>query len=124
MVKWVANQKQQIGLPAKARAGGSFSTKIINIGFDVVAPLNSVSGNILKPITSVGGDVKILGLFRLSTGLLTGGNYTYLLVPAGITFTPVGGYYEMGIATRDIFTYLRSNNPMISLSTGFLRFRF
>lgn len=124
MVKWNSNQKQNIGLPTKFRAGGSYSTKIMNIGFDLVAPLNNVSGNLLKPVISVGGDVKILGILRLSTGLMQGGNYSSILVPAGITFCPVAGYYEMGIATRDIFTYLRSNNPMISLSVGFMRFRF
>jgi hypothetical protein len=55
---------------------------------------------------------------------MQGGNYSSLLIPAGITFSPVAGYYELGIATRDLFTYLRSKNPMISLSVGFMRFRF
>jgi hypothetical protein len=124
MVGWVPNQKQKTSLPAKARLGASFSSNILNVGIDLVAPLNSVSGNILHPIVSVGGEVKILGILRLSSGVSGGGNYSNVLVPVGITFSPGGGSYEMGIATRDIFTYLRSNNPMISLSTGFLRFRF
>jgi hypothetical protein len=124
MVKWKADQKEVIGLPSKFRMGGSYSTKIINLGFDMVAPLNTVSGNLLKPVISVGGDVKILGILRFSSGVFIGGNYSNMLVPVGLTFSPAAGYYEMGIATRDIFTYLRSNNPMISLSTGFLRFRF
>jgi hypothetical protein len=124
MVKWQADQKEVIALPAKFRFGGSYSTKIVNVGFDIVTPLNNAAGNILRPVISAGGDVKILGTLRISTGLMQGGNYTSLLVPAGITITPIAGYYEFGIATRDLFTYLRSRNPMISLSVGFLRFRF
>ena len=124
MVKWQSNEKKTIGLPSKVRLGGSYTSKVINFGFDVVAPMNSVSGNILKPVASLGAELKILGILRLGSGIMVGGNYTYALVPAGITFSTVGGYYEMGIATRDIFTYLRSNNPMLSLSTGFMRFRF
>lgn len=123
MVKWNANQKQVIGLPSKYRFGGSYSTKIVNVGFDLVGPMNNIPGNLLKPVISLGGDVKVLGILRLSSGVMEGGNYSKMLIPAGITFTPISGFYEMGIATRDILTYLRSNNPMISLSVGFMRFR-
>jgi hypothetical protein len=124
LVKWQSDQRELIALPSKFRFGGSYSSKIVNVGFDLVTPLNTVAGNILRPVISAGGDVKILGIFRLSTGIMQGGNYSNLLIPAGITFSPVAGYYELGIATRDLFTYLRSKNPMISLSVGFMRFRF
>jgi hypothetical protein len=53
-----------------------------------------------------------------------GGNYTSTLIPFGITLVTGGGFWEMGIASRDISTFLKKSNPMLSLTTGMLRFRF
>jgi hypothetical protein len=123
MINWKSDVKLVQGLPTRARIGGSYSSKIVNIGSDLVFPLNNNAGNLLRPVASIGGDLLLLKFFRLSSGVLIGGNYTYALVPLGITFRPFGSFYEMGIATRDVMTYIRKNNPMISLCTGFLRFR-
>jgi len=124
MILWESFQSRRIQLPTKARFGGSLSTLFFNAGFEVVVPLNNAAGNIIKPLISIGGDLKILKMIRISSGLMNGGNYTQTLVPFGITFSPLFGSYEIGIATRDILTYLRKNNPMISASAGFMRYRF
>jgi hypothetical protein len=119
------------GLPSKIRIGASFSNKILNLGIDIVAPLNTNSGNIANPVASLGGELLIFKIMRISTGMQMGGNYLNRdsdwqitpMLPVGITFRPFGSFYEFGIASRDILTYFRTGNPMISLSTGFLRFR-
>ncbi len=96
-----------------------------NVGIEAVFPLNDVAGNFQKPVFSVGGEYKIGAWLRLGSGFLFGGNYgNSLLMPFGITFITSGGIWEMGVASRDITTYIKSSNPVLSLSTGFLRFRF
>ena len=42
----------------------------------------------------------------------------------GLTFIAGGGCWEGGIASRDAITFFVQNGPTLSLSTGFMRFRF
>jgi hypothetical protein len=123
LVKWNGTQVMTQSLPSKFRVGASLTTKLLNLGMEIVAPLNTNPGNLVKPVASIGGDIKLLGIIQLSSGFMIGGNYTYGLVPLGITVRPLGPYYEFGVATRDIFTYLRPENPMLSMSFGFCRIR-
>ena len=131
LVSWQKDRTLIQGLPSKVRFGGSYSNKLVNIGFDFVAPLNSNSGNIIRPVASIGGDLNIFKVIRLSSGVMLGGNYFNSslplkinpLLPIGITIRPFGSFYEFGIASRDVLTYFRAGNPMLSLSTGFLRLR-
>ena len=130
MVSW-REEKIIRSLPSRVRFGASFSSKIVNVGFDMVAPVNTISGNVLRPVASLGADVKFAGIFRLSSGIMMGGNYFNSklpfdinpMLPVGLTIRPLGPFYEIGIATRDILTYFRSGNPVISISTGFFRMR-
>ena len=61
---------------------------------------------------------------KIGSGIMAGGNYTSALVPFGVTVIAGGGFWEFGAASRDILTYVKQKKPMLSLSTGFLRFRF
>ena len=123
LVKWNGKKEMTQSLPSKFRVGASLTTKLLNLGAEIVAPLNTNPGNLVRPVASIGGDIKLLGIIQLSSGFMIGGNYTYGLVPLGITIRPLGPYYEFGVATRDIFTYLRPKNPMLSMSFGFCRIR-
>lgn len=123
LVKWNGKKEMTQSLPSKFRIGASLTTKLLNLGMEIVAPLNTNPGNLVRPVASIGGDIKLLGIIQLSSGFMIGGNYTYGLVPLGITIRPLGPYYEFGVATRDIFTYLRPKNPMLSISFGFCRIR-
>jgi hypothetical protein len=59
----------------------------------------------------------------LSAGLVTGGDYD-TKIPVGVTFIAGNGTYEAGIASRDAVTFFADRKPTVSLSMGFLRFRF
>jgi len=111
-----------IKLPTTLRVGaGCFITDDLEVGLELVAPLNNYPGSYTKPILALGGDYNIFPWLRISTGIVNGGNYDFNL-PLGITFQFGGGIYEMGVATRDFKTYLGENRPTLSLSAGFLRF--
>lgn len=125
MIKWKGLQNKSQSLPSKLRMGFAILDEKWNVGVEAVFPLNDVAGNFQKPVFSVGGEYKIGHWLRLGSGFLFGGNYgNNVLMPFGITFITGGGIWEMGVASRDITTYIKSSNPVLSLSTGFLRFRF
>jgi len=55
--------------------------------------------------------------------VLTGGVYDFS-IPVGVTIITKNGGFEAGIASRDAVTFFTQNGPTLSLSTGFMRFRF
>jgi len=124
LIRWDGLKNRRQDLPTKIRTGFAISYEKWNAGIETVIPLNSASGNFVRPIYSIGGEYRVLDWLRLGSGLLVGGNYTSALIPFGLTFVTGGGLWEMGIASRDILTYIKQKKPMLSLSTGFLRFRF
>lgn len=111
-------------LPTIFRLGGSFAlSEKFEIGLDAVAPVNDASGNLEKPLIAIGGDVQPLPWLRASTGFVTGGNYGFN-IPLGLTvIMGEGGTWEMGVATRDVMTYISQNKPTLSFAFGLLRFR-
>lgn len=125
MIKWKGLQNRRQDLPTKVRLGFAMINEKWNAGAEVVIPLNSVAGNFVRPVYSIGGEYKLKEWIRLGSGFLFGGNYgNAVLMPFGITFITSGGLWEMGVASRDIITYVKATNPVWSLSTGLLRFRF
>ncbi len=127
-IKWEKSSDQNKQLPALIRAGASL--RILNgkiePGVDIVIPLNAVPGALVNPQFAIGGDFRPIPWLKLSTGTTYGGTLgNFPVVPVGITFI-VGalGTVETGIASRDVITYFTKDNPVISLSTGFFRFRF
>ncbi len=124
LIKWDGLRNHAQALPAKFRFGAALVKKNIQAGLDVVIPLNDRAGNFVKPFYSLGGEIRLLGFLQVGSGLMFGGNYTNALIPFGITLVTGGGFWEMGVSTRDISTFLKSRNPMLSLTTGILRFRF
>ncbi len=124
LLTWEGASSRRVALPTNARLGlGRTLGKIIEVGIDVVLPLNDEPGNYEKAVIGIGGDVRPLPWLTLSAGLVTGGNYD-TKIPVGITFTTPTGTWEAGVASRDAVTFFTDRNPTISLSMGFLRFRF
>jgi hypothetical protein len=117
-------EKIEVKLPTKFRFGASLDLgEIAEIGFDYMQPMNDAPGNMEKPMFGVGGDIKPLPFLKISAGVLTGGNYD-TQVPVGIGIFAPSGTYEFGIASRDAVTFFAKNGPTLSLSMGFMRFRF
>ena len=118
--------KRTIALASTIRLGASIRLgKIVEVGADLVAPLNDNPGNLTNAIVSFGGDVK-LGPIILSSGAVFGGNYV-TRVPFGIVFAPAGGKYEMGVSTRDVLSLVQFKSidkPILSASFGFARIKF
>jgi hypothetical protein len=112
-------------LPGMVRAGASLKLgKLAEVGVDCIVPTNNtIPGTITNPIVGMGGDLMPLPWLKIQAGFITGGNYSYQ-VPVGLIFIAPGGAYEAGIASRDAITFFTQKGPTISLSTGFLRFRF
>lgn len=124
MIKWQGLRNRLQALPSRLRLGFAYVAEKWVVGIESVIPLNQASGNFERAVFSVGGEYKVGHWLRVGSGFLAGGNYRNVLIPFGITFVTSGGLWEMGVASRDVTTFVKQRNPMISLSTGFLRFRF
>ena len=117
-------QERVVKLPSMARFGASLIIgKIAELGMDMIFPFNDVAGNYEKPVIGFGGDLTPVKWIRLQAGFMTGGNYDFQ-IPVGITIIAKGGTWEAGVASRDAITFFTENGPTLSLSTGFMRFRF
>ncbi len=121
---WDGLASRKVSLPTMVRAGASliFSEKA-EIGVDLLLPTNEVPGSIEGAMFAFGGDITPIPWLNLSAGFVTGGNYDFQ-IPCGITFVAGGGTWEAGVASRDAITFFVKNGPTLSLSMGFMRFRF
>lgn len=123
-IEWIGKEKMKTSLPKNLRIGASYDFgEKVRAGLDVVMPMDEEVGGLDKTLLGLGGDFMPVKWFRFSMGFLTGGNYDFK-IPAGIVFVAGNGTYEAGFASRDIITFFSESDPTISLSTGFLRFRF
>ena len=117
--------ERKVNLPTTMRLGfGIQFGKILEIGGEVIAPLNSNPGNFSSALYSFGGDVK-LGFIVLSAGTVFQQN-RQTRIPVGILFAPINRTWELGVSTRDIQSLIKRHdvdNPMYSTAFGFLRFR-
>ncbi len=121
-----------IKLPSMCRFGLSFKIgKRVELGFDALLPFNKVPGSYQQGLFGFGGDIMPAKWLKFSLGFVTGGNTTpqtvsaaNVQVPIGITLIGGKGSYEMGVASRDAITFFTQNGPTLSLSMGFMRFRF
>jgi hypothetical protein len=121
---WNGEESRKVNLPTTFRFGASLRIgKIAEIGFDAIVPVNDEAANFQKTVFGFGGDISPIKWVRFSAGFLTGGNYDFQ-VPVGITFIGRDGKWEGGVASRDAVTFFTQNGPTLSLSMGFLRFRF
>ena len=127
-------EERKVQLPTVVRIGASMELgKKIELGIDVVIPTTEVPGpgSYDNAIIGFGGDVQPIPWLRLSGGIVTGMNYDASTsdarpysIPLGLTLILGKGSFEAGIASRDAITFFTQNGPTLSLSTGFMRFRF
>jgi hypothetical protein len=124
LLEWRPDASRSIALPSSFRSGaGMVVNDRVEVGLDVVVPLNDVPGSFESPIVAVGGHVLPMRWLQLSAGLSFGGKYG-TKVPLGVTFIAGRGTWEAGVASRDALTFFVQQDPTISLAMGFLRFRF
>ncbi|HLP12055.1 MAG TPA: DUF5723 family protein [Flavobacteriales bacterium] len=132
LLNLVGQKDTTIKLPGMMRGGISFMLgKKVELGFDALIPFNEVPGSYKQGIFGFGGDITPVKWVKFSVGFVTGGNTNFekldksnVKVPIGITFNGGDGSYEIGIASRDAITFFTQNGPTLSLSMGFMRFRF
>lgn len=118
-------EKYVLANAADFRLGASINLfKILNLGFDMVAPFNNENpGSLQNAIFSFGGDVRPVKWLALNAGYYGGGIYKSN-IPVGVTFILKDGAYECGIASRDALTFFTKNSNSVSTAFGFARFRF
>ncbi len=124
MLKWNGVSSFHTKMPGTMRAGAAVMIlDVVKVGIDAVAPLNKEVSNLQKGMISMGAEVKLPFNFRISGGVVKGGNYNTPRITAGLTKSSLNGVYEWGIASRDIITYFSQNEPTVSMAVGFLRFK-
>lgn len=123
LLDWQGASERVTSLPTIARFGAGFVINDkIRLAADAVVPINDNVVNYDSPVIALGADVRPLKFMQLSAGFITG-NDRAALIPVGITFIVGGGSYEFGFASRDLVTWFANDNPTLSMSWGFLRFR-
>jgi hypothetical protein len=132
---WKKSNSFTVQMPTMFRFGTSISLleKKIEVGTDIVVPLNHEAGNINKAIYAIGGDAYVTRWFKVSTGTSIGGNYAnsiyyyrpHVCIPLGITFIAgENGGWEVGFSTRDIVSLINTNTKSPLYSMGMCVFRF
>jgi hypothetical protein len=120
-MNYSAAKDYKSNLPTRLRLGyGMKIGKRVDVGADMVIPLNKTLYNLSKPYFAVGADIKIFEVLKLNAGISGSGDLGWN-VPMGITLGPLGPL-EIGIATGDVLTFVdKSRNPNLSVCFGFLR---
>jgi hypothetical protein len=118
----------KLNLPLHFRGGISYTfNEYVEAGLDTYFPLGEkVPGSFEAPIYSIGARTNPAEWVQLSIGIVSGGKFG-TNVPFGATFYPIRNEkntWEIGIATRDMLTFFKQDNPTVSYAFGFLRFSF
>ncbi|MBK6292016.1 MAG: hypothetical protein IPF59_09760 [Ignavibacteria bacterium] len=121
--KWEGLQSADAELPTRIKFGASFFYSYrLQFGIDAVASLNTTAGSMSQPVVSGGANYRATPWLKLGIGI-GGGSNMGVFVPVSILFSVFDGFWEMGLTSRDLVTYLVNKTPVVSLATGFLRFR-
>jgi hypothetical protein len=124
LLEWQGLQSRVTQLPTSVRAGLAYDNKqLFKIGIDMIAPLSDDLAGLQSVAFAFGGEFRPLPWIHLQAGYTQGGNYG-MKIPVGAYFTVGKGVYEFGVASRDVVTFFKDNDPTISMAFGFLRFRF
>lgn len=134
-VFWNQGKSFTVKLPTTLRLGASIALfeKRVEVGGDIIVPLNKAAGNINKAIFALGGDFYLKRWIKLSSGASIGGNYansldgysTHVCVPLGFTLIAgENGGWEFGMSTRDIISLIDMQGKSPLYSAGLCMFRF
>jgi len=127
--KWKGLPNKKVSTPMHIRGGASYQAMDqLSFGLELLFPLGAedLPGAFIKPYYAAGAQYSPAKWFQLSAGFSYGGGYG-LNIPLGFSFRPINDentMWEMGFASRDILTWFKSENPVVSLAFGFLRFGF
>ncbi len=123
LFEWTGLENKSISLPTHMRMGVVYLPAAgLEVGADLILPMNAAPGCAEKARFGLGTRYNAVGRLNISTGLTTGGNYR-LNIPFGISVGVLKSW-EIGIATHDISSLFRQENPNVSIAFGFLRFSF
>ncbi len=127
--KWEGLENKTVSTPMNLRFGANHQVmEELAFGIEFLMPLgdNDLPGAYLEPYYAAGAQYSPAKWFQLSAGFSYGGGYG-MNIPLGFTFRAMNTestLWEMGFASRDILTLFKSDNPVVSLVFGFLRFGF
>ncbi len=120
---WSGLASASTKLPTRMRLGASYAlTSRFSVGFDMTAPLSSAATNPDNVFASAGFSFRPFPWLTLATGAGSGDGMD-LFIPGSITFSMLGGLWEMGLSSIDISTLFTDRLPVVSANFGFLRFR-
>jgi len=124
ILDWKGSKTIKTKLATSLRLGAGLNlNEKFKVGMDLIAPVSDGIGQYDKTVIAVGGEISPVKWIHLQLGFMSGGNYNFK-VPIGIVFSVANGTYEFGMASRDLITFFSDDQPTISASMGFLRFRF
>lgn len=111
-------------LPTRIRIGaGAKLTRFLQLGADIVAPINNSEPAFDKTTYAIGAQVNLLGMVKVSSGVSFNQQYG-TAVPLGATIG-IFGKLEAGMAFGDILTLFNGeDNPNASAGIGLLRINF
>ncbi|HRY34155.1 MAG TPA: DUF5723 family protein [Bacteroidales bacterium] len=126
--QWKGLENKTVALPMHLRTGISYKLhEKVEAGADLYLPLTEdVPGAYEGPLFGLGAVYEPAKWVQLSLGLVSG-KETGTNIPIGISFFPArdeDGSWQLGIALRDVSTYLKESEPTVSFAFGFLRFSF
>ncbi len=127
--KWEGLPDKTVSNPMHLRFGANHQAiDELAFGIEFIFPLGEeeTPGAFIEPFYAAGVQYSPAKWFQLSAGFSYGGGYGFN-IPLGFTFRPINDentMWEMGFASRDMLTWFKSENPVVSLVFGFLRFGF
>ena len=111
-------------LPTRLRFGASWVwDHRWTFGLDAIFPFNSAAGALGEPLVTAGADWRPERWLKVGFGIGGGGNMGVFL-PVSVLFSVLDNRWEMGIASRDVITYVISDRPILSMVAGIARLRF
>ncbi len=123
--KWSGLLQTTTALPTRVRFGGTYTYGIQqDAGIDIIVPVNTLDpANLNSALVSVGTNYGIYPWLLVQGGMTFGGTMGFNM-PVGVLFSIFDGFWEFGISSRDLLTYVFDKNPTVSLSVATCRLRF
>ncbi|MEN8224014.1 MAG: DUF5723 family protein [Bacteroidota bacterium] len=125
--KWEGLLNKRVSLPLHMRIGASHHPlEELTFGFEFLMPFNrEIPGAYINPLYAAGVQYNPARWFQLSGGFSYGGGFGFNM-PLGITLRPInkGSMWELGFASRDLLSWFKQKDPMVSFVFGFLRFAY
>ncbi|HYV95251.1 MAG TPA: DUF5723 family protein [Chitinophagales bacterium] len=125
LFQYLPEGDKTVQLPTHLRIGAGWkATEKIDLAFDMIQPLNSVSGNLPQAEYAALVNFAPVKAIKLSTGFITGG-FSNFDIPVGISFSFIPHQiWQLSIGTCDIVSWVKQNKPTISLNVSLLRFHY